>query len=202
MILCGGRGQRMQGRDKGLVLFQGRRLIDRVVNRLEPQVAALLLSANRHAEDYRAFGWPVLSDTDAEYPGPLAGLSRGMEAAMTPWLLTVPCDGPWLPQDLRQRLVKAIEVGKTSVAIAHDGKGAQFSYALIHCSLHGDLRACFEAGDRRLGGWLMRHNPALADFSDNPQAFTNLNRPEDFDRAERLGRGLFADTETREYFPE
>lgn len=186
LILCGGRGSRMGGRDKGLLVVNGRALIEQVLVRLSPQVARILISANRHLDCYRALGWPVVSDDGPLPAGPLAGLARGLKAASTPWVLTVPCDCPWLPLDLASRLAAAVASGPTRVAMAHDGEREQFGHALVNRSLHTDLAAYLDTGERRLGAWLRRQHPAMVDFSYQPLAFTNLNKPDDFARAEAL----------------
>ncbi|EIC22513.1 molybdenum cofactor guanylyltransferase MobA [Thiorhodovibrio frisius] len=180
LILAGGRGRRVHGQDKGLMHYQGRALIAWVLERLAPQVGLVLISANRHLDQYQAYGWPVITDTLADYQGPLAGLCQGLEYANTRWMMTVPCDGPLLPLDLAQRLAGALEPERASVALAHDGKQAQFAHALMARSLLGDLRSYLASGERSLGGWLRRHRPIMADFSDIPLAFSNLNHLKDF----------------------
>jgi molybdopterin-guanine dinucleotide biosynthesis protein A len=179
LVLAGGRGRRFHGQDKGLLPYDGQALIATVLGRLQPQVGAVVISANRHLASYQAYGWPVLTDRLADYQGPLAGLARGLEVARTPWLLMVPCDGPRLPDSLARDLAHAAERQGRLVAVAHDGRRAQYGFALIATTLAGDLHDAMHAGERRLGGWLARHEPALADFSATPEAFTNLNSPAD-----------------------
>lgn len=108
LILAGGRGQRMGGRDKGLQPFQGEPLAAHVLRRLQPQVGRVLISANRHADAYAALGAPVIGDTLADFPGPLAGMLAGLQAIETDYLLTVPCDSPYLADDLAVRLADAL----------------------------------------------------------------------------------------------
>ena len=97
MVLAGGRGSRMGGIDKGLQPFQGTPLALHVLQRLQPQVGACMINANRNLDRYADFGVPVHADTLPDYAGPLAGFVSGLMHCPSPWLLTVPCDSPRLP---------------------------------------------------------------------------------------------------------
>lgn len=181
LILCGGQGRRVLGFDKGLLTYHHQPLIATLLAIIEPQVGAVIISANRHLEQYRRFGWPVLPDTTPGYPGPLAGLLRGLEQASTPWLITVPCDTPLLPDNLVTRLAEVVARSENrSVAIVRDDKHIHHAHSLMATGLKDDLQQCFKAGERRLAAWLRRHDPVFVDFPDQPQAFLNLNNIEDF----------------------
>jgi molybdenum cofactor guanylyltransferase len=179
VILAGGRGRRMGGVDKGLVELAGRPLIEWVLDALAPQAGALLINANRHREIYAGYGVPVIADSDPGFNGPLAGMLSAMRTARTNWILTVPCDGPLLPPDLASRLVDALVSGGTSSATVTEGDRIHPVYALLPVSLEEALSAEIEAGTRKVGDWIARQRPALADFSDRPRSFSNLNAPED-----------------------
>ena len=97
VILAGGRGARMGGADKGLLPLGGKPMIAHVIERLAPQVGTLLICANRNLEAYRQFGLPVISDHFADYCGPLAGLHSALSTISTDWLISAPCDTPFLP---------------------------------------------------------------------------------------------------------
>ena len=178
-VLAGGRGSRMDGRDKGLVELAGRPMVEYVLDALRPQTAALLINANRSLERYRRYGVPVVSDRLAEYPGPLAGMAAALRAAETPWVVTAPCDGPLVPDDLVARLGAAAQAEGTDVAVAHDGERLQPVYALMRRELAPDLEAFVAGGGRRVNQWLSGQRMAVADCSDCPSAFLNVNRPDD-----------------------
>jgi molybdopterin-guanine dinucleotide biosynthesis protein A len=101
------------------------------------------------------------------------------------WLLTVPVDSPFIPKDLLQRLSKAIITSNRPLAVVHDGKGLQPTFCLLHQSLTGSLQTYLQQGGRRTGEWLRQQEPALADYVDNPDAFININTPEDLAQAEQ-----------------
>ncbi len=212
LILAGGRARRMGGQDKGLIPLAGRPLIAWVIEALRPQVGSILISANRNQAAYAAFGYPVIGDEGggpdlAGFQGPLAGIAAAMTLAQTPWLLSLPCDTPLLPTDLVARLAAALVHGPTGgaegaggaggakgvdgakgvggdLAVAWDGERLQPLHALLSSSLLPDLRHYLAAGERRLDAWQARHHPAIADFSDCPRVFLNLNAVEEVRRLE------------------
>lgn len=179
LVLAGGRATRMGGIDKGLVEFDARPLVERVIERLLPQVGSLLISANRNIGTYRAFGFPVLLDADdgpEPFPGPLAGMLAGLRAARTPWLATVPCDAPFFPPDLVSRLAASLRGGRASVACA--GDAIEPVFCLLRTDLAADLAADLAHGERRAEAWLRGIGAAPATFARGKD-FANLNTLQD-----------------------
>ncbi|MEW8339838.1 MAG: molybdenum cofactor guanylyltransferase MobA [Candidatus Thiodiazotropha taylori] len=179
VILAGGRGSRMGGNDKGLVLLDGKPLIEHVINTIAPQVGRLLINANRNMAEYQRFGYPVIRDELSGYQGPLAGIYSALEQITTPNLITVPCDGPRLPKDLVARLASAREAAAADIAVAHDGMRLQPVYALIGKKLRPSLKAYLDGGDRKIDLWYAQHKMVTTDFSDIPDTFLNINTPEE-----------------------
>ncbi|ELY22432.1 molybdenum cofactor guanylyltransferase [Halomonas sp. ATBC28] len=182
MVLAGGEGRRMGGRDKGLEPFAGLPLVGHVVKRLEGQVAELLINANRNADAYRFFADRVIADVvmdgaEGGFKGPLMGIYSGLQAAKTPWLLVVPCDSPALPDDLVARMVQGI--GQHDIAVAFDGERLHPVVALLRTSLADDLAATLAEGERKIDRWYARHAWCKVDMSDCPDAFANLNTEEE-----------------------
>ena len=184
-ILAGGRASRIQGMDKGLLALNGKPLVKHVIERLATQVSSICISANRHLEEYESYGWPVIRDNQQGFLGPLVGIHTAMLACECEWLLTVPVDSPFLPEDLLPRLSQAVVADQTPLAVVHDGKGLQPTFCLLHQSLVGSLQHYLQQGGRKTGEWLRQQEPALADYSDNPDAFTNINTSEDLALAEQ-----------------
>ena len=148
LILAGGQGRRMGGRDKGLVEYQGRALVDHVIARIRPQVNELLISANRNTEVYARRGYPVLADSLPGFQGPLAGVLEGLRVARNDWLLCVPCDMPNLPQDLLARMMQ-VATG-FSIVIAIDDERSHPAVMLIRRSLATELEAFIQSGQRAM----------------------------------------------------
>jgi molybdopterin-guanine dinucleotide biosynthesis protein A len=182
LILAGGQGRRMGGRDKGLERLGGRALVSHVQARLAGRVAEILISANRHLETYRRLTERVVSDVEEGFQGPLMGIYSGLCAATTPWVLVVPCDTPALPGDLVERM--AAGIGGHRIAVAHDGERLHPVVALLERALADDLHIALAAGERKVGRWYDRHAWTAVDFSDRPEAFVNLNTEDDKRRLE------------------
>lgn len=176
LILAGGAGRRMDGADKGLMLLNGRPLVEYVLERLTPQVGSILISANRHLDRYAAFGWPVISDALPDFQGPLAGLAAGLSSCVTPWLVCVPCDAPALPTDLVDRLSEALKVNDAPIAVACAASRRQPTFLLCQRGLAASLQEFLAAGGRKIGRWLHEHAAVEVDFA-NAGAFANLNTP-------------------------
>ncbi len=185
VILAGGRGKRMGGKDKGLVELNGAPLIEHVISAVSPQAGQLVINANRNIEEYRRYGFPVVSDTMADYQGPLAGFASTMAAADTDYIVTIPCDSPLLPADLVQRLVDALQNENAELAVAHDGQRLQPVFALMRVSLLPSLLGFLQRGDRKIDLWYAQHKMAKADFSDIPETFLNVNTPADQQRMQQ-----------------
>ncbi len=179
VILAGGKARRMGGEDKGLIELHGRTLIDYIISGLRPQAGQLLVNANRNLERYRTFGYPVVEDIMGDYFGPLVGMATGMQASNTPYIMTVPCDSPFVPVELTDTLYHALADMQADISVAHDGRRMQPVFALLRCELLPDLLTYLEGGGRKIDTWYTQHRLALSDFSALPDTFLNLNTPED-----------------------
>ncbi len=183
VILAGGQSRRFGGEDKGLQLLGGRPLVEHVMARLAPQVGRVVVSANRHLETYTALGVEVIPDSLLGYPGPLAGIQAALTKLETGWLLTTPCDNPFLPRDLARRLLDTQRRTRARLCVAHDGSRLQPLYALVSRDCLASLTDYLESGQRRVEAWFRQEDAGMADFSDGPDDFINLNTPEDLARA-------------------
>ncbi len=179
LILAGGRARRMGGKDKGLIALAGRPMVEHVLERFGPQVDEVLINANRNSEHYGRYGHRVVADVVGDYSGPLAGMLTAMLTVDQPWLAVVPCDSPLLPRDLVERLFQSIQAESADIAVAHDGNRLQPVIALLKCSLLPDLRAFVDQGGRKIDSWYAQHRMVTTDLSDHPEAFVNVNTPDD-----------------------
>jgi len=186
MILAGGQATRMGGGDKGLRPFRGATLLDAVVARLSPQVADLALNAGGDPARFARFRLPVIADSVAGQPGPLAGVLAGMDWAAgqgAAAVVTVPCDTPFLPGDLVPRLILA---GGGGLAVAESGGRLHPTVALWPVTLRAALRAALMAGERRVRDFGVGHGAAVAVFPlTDPDGFANANTPEELEALER-----------------
>lgn len=178
VILAGGMARRMGGDDKGLVELNGKTMIEHTIERIKPQVKEILINANRNQTRYAEFGFTVLSDEHTGFLGPLAGMITAMGHTQADYLLVVPCDCPLLPRDLVARLLAAIEANDAELAVASDGEREQPVVMLLKPSLRESMTAFLEAGERKIDFWYAKHRFAVAAFADQPNAFVNVNTPE------------------------
>lgn len=179
LVLCGGRGSRMGGRDKGLALYRGRPLVEWALECVQRQADACLISANRHLPEYQRYGWPVLTDATPDFAGPLAGVAAGLEHCTTPWLLVLPCDTPYLPPDLGPRLLQGIRGGALA-AYAADAERDHPVIHLLHRELLPELCRYREQGGAAVRGWLASVGAERVQF-DDAAAFRNINCTADLD---------------------
>ncbi len=188
VILAGGRATRMGGEDKGLIHLAGRPLVAYVIDALRPQVGAILINANRNQDRYAQFGYPVIADEIQGYCGPLAGIASGMQAAGTDYIVTSPCDSPFLPLDLVARLAKRRYETQAEICVATDGSRIQPVFSLIRRALLPSLRTYLDSGGRKVDAWYATRSTVEVDFSDVPDTFLNLNTAHELARVEaRLG---------------
>lgn len=179
VILAGGMARRMGGQDKGLLELNARPMIEYIIEAIAPQVDHIVINANRNLDAYRRYGYPVVEDMMGEYFGPLVGMASALRACSSERILTVPCDSPFVPPVLAQRLGTALVERQADISVARDGERMQPVFALIRRHLLDSLIAYLEAGGRKIDTWYAEHRVAEVDFSDWPDAFVNINTPED-----------------------
>ena len=193
LVLAGGQSRRMGGGDKALRGLGRRTLLGRVVERLRPQVAALVINANGNPARFAEFGLPVVPDGVPDFAGPLAGVLAGLDwaAAHRPDLshvATVATDAPFLPKDLVSVLVAALTEADADLACAASGGRTHPVFGLWPVRLKEDLRGALTGdGIRKVDLWTGRHKLVTVPFADRPvDPFFNVNRPADLDAAAEL----------------
>ena len=179
LVLAGGLGRRMGGVDKGLVELDGKPMVAHVLTRLVPQVDSVLINANQNIDRYAAFGKPVVPDRIEGFAGPLAGLHAGLSAASTPLLVTVPCDSPFLPLDLVERLRTALDAARAQLAVARTGDQAQPVFSMVRREVLEDLAQFLAGGGRKIDAWYARLKVIEVAFDDEAEAFANINTREE-----------------------
>lgn len=179
VILAGGKARRMDGEDKGLINLNGRAMIDYIISALRPQTGNIIINANRNPQQYGIYGLPVVADMLGDYFGPLVGMATGMHTTDRPYIVTVPCDSPFIPGTLVETLFRSLDEQQADISVAHDGTRMQPVFALLRCELLPGLLAYLDEGGRKIDTWYDQQRLAIADFSDTPDTFLNLNTPED-----------------------
>jgi len=182
--MAGGLSRRMGGTDKGLISFLDKPMVEHVIERLQPQVSELLINANREIDRYQAFGYPVIPDTIGGFSGPLAGLHTAIKSAITPFVLTVPCDSPLLPTDLAARLMQSLIEQDADIAVAKTSSQLHPVFCLCRTTLLASLESYLLSGERKMDTWQQSLNMVEVAFDDNPLAFSNINTAQELSQLE------------------
>jgi molybdopterin-guanine dinucleotide biosynthesis protein A len=193
VLLAGGLARRMGGGDKGLKRVGGETIIARVIERLRPQCAGLILNANGDPARLAFLGLPIVPDDVPGFAGPLAGVLAALDWAARErpdigWVVSAPTDGPFLPRDLVARLHEARAAADVPLACARSAGQTHPPIGLWPVALRSDLRhALVVENERKIDRWTARHGIAHADWAVDPvDPFFNANSPEDLAEAEAM----------------
>ena len=203
VILAGGLATRMGGGDKALLQIGGQTLLQRVIHRLQPQVAGMALNANGDPARFDGFGLAVLPDSIAGFPGPLAGVLAGLDWAAEQGaeaIVTVAADTPFFPvdlvdvlQDTAQGMTHPLVLAATprgeekTKSMSRSGLIRHPTFGLWPVALRDDLRGALHDGIKKVVIWTEKHGGREAVFeTDNGDPFFNVNTPEDLDAAEAM----------------
>ncbi len=178
VILAGGAARRMGGEDKGLTQLNGQAMISYVIERLVPQSSAITINCNRSQQAYAEFGYPLIEDTISGGLGPLAGVLSALEQSDSDYVLSVPCDTPLLPDDLIERMLQAIKEDDADACTVNDGDRLHPVVLLVKRRVLSGLRDYLSGGGRKVHDWFYSIPHCSADFSDQPEAFVNINTPQ------------------------
>lgn len=178
VILAGGLARRMNKQDKGLTLFNNKSMITYALQAIVPVVDELFINANRNIEKYQQFNYPVISDANDDFAGPLAGVLAALNTCENDILLVIPCDSPFMTQDGLQALLDEHQRCQADIAVAFDGERIHPVFMAIKSSLKSSLHNYLAQGERKIDRWFEQHNWVKVDFSANPEFFSNINTPE------------------------
>jgi len=189
IVLAGGQGRRMGSVDKGLVELRGRPMVAHVLDRFSPQVGSVLINANQNVERYAAFGHPVVRDDVGGFAGPLAGLHAGLARVDGEFAATVPCDSPFLPEDLVARLHAAIVAAGAQIAVARTFDQPHPVFCLVRRDVLPHLDAFLRGGGRKIDAWYATLRVVEVAFDDVADAFRNINTADALTEAEKARGG-------------
>lgn len=175
VILAGGAGRRMDGEDKGLLMWQGQLLIEQAIDKLRGQVAEIFISANRNLDLYGQYGLPVLADSLSGFQGPLLGLEQGLIHAQHGWVMSVPVDTPQLPSKLAQTLWA--QHHRAPIIVARSPSGPQAAVCLCQRTMLPHLQHYLASGARKAQDWFLPLPHVWVDFDE--AVFFNCNRVSD-----------------------
>lgn len=178
LLLAGGRGQRMGGRDKGLLDWQGEPLIAHLHRKTRPLSDDLIISCNRNLEKYAPYADQLVHDDEGDFPGPLAGIRAGLKAARHSHLLVLPCDVPGIDAALIDNMRETANLHPDKpLMVRHDDH-----WEPLLCVIPVLHRAAFEnawnEGERSPGRLMRKLGATALQCPDKDPRLANLNTPE------------------------
>ena len=184
IILCGGAGRRTRGADKPLLKYQNQPMVARILASIQPVVGKILISANRHLDEYRKYG-QVVSDELEDYQGPLAGISACLKHCDSEWVLVCPGDAPNLSALVVRRLARGLLENAVDIACAHDGNRRQNLHLALFTNNAQSLRNYLDQGGRSVHGWLSTRRLVDVDCSDLEDVFLDVDSLADYRSLQR-----------------
>lgn len=189
VILAGGLARRMNNQDKGLVFFKDKPMVTYALDVMQSVVDDVLINANRNLESYRQLGYPVITDQNKNFEGPLAGIFSAMSHVESEILLVMPCDSPLIKAKHLNRLLSQLQQTDVDVAVAFDGERLHPVFLAIKTCLKSSLEQYLAGGNRKIDIWLKQHRMIEVDFSSEPEVFKNINTMTELSTLESKSHG-------------
>ncbi|MEX5350590.1 molybdenum cofactor guanylyltransferase MobA [Pseudomonas juntendi] len=177
LILAGGRGQRMGGRDKGLLPWRGEPLVAHVQRAVRPLCDDVVISCNRNHQAYRGYADQLVSDAEADFPGPLAGVIAGLAVARHAWVVVLACDAPQVDRALIEGLLR-LAVEHDSPAMVRQGGYWQPMFSVLPRKVLPMLEQAWREGERSLQKALLRGSVQGYECAEDDARLSNFNSPE------------------------
>ena len=174
VVLAGGMARRMGGQDKGLIQFAGQPLVDYAIKSMQMVTREIVISANRHLEQYQRWGHPVVMDTSSDYLGPLAGIAAACRLTNADVLVVIPCDSPLFTGVHIQRMIEAMSED-VDVVIASDGQRFHPVFMVLKTHLQNEIETYLSAEGRRVQEWVEQQAWAVVEFNESFNIFANIN---------------------------
>lgn len=187
VIIAGGKGKRMGGKEKALINLLDRPLISYILEKVSGKVAPIALNINTNFEKFKKFGYEIIEDPLKGHLGPLVGILASLNWAKNlnqKWVLTLPCDTPFLPINLIESLVKAKNENIDIDLVVAKSRGFNHpTIALWKTDNNLILRKAIEEGTRKIDVFTSQLKTSYVDFDNIENStidpFTNLNSPKD-----------------------
>jgi len=179
IILAGGKSSRM-GEDKALKKINNITLIEYTIKNIQHQVNSITINTNQNKKEYQKFGYPLIPDINPDRLGPLSGIYSSLKKISTDWAFFSACDTPYLPKNIVAQLFNETQQHDKLIAVVETNKKLQPLVLLVHKNLIKSLNKFICSGERKTQHWILQQQPAILDYSNNINAFININTPDDF----------------------
>ncbi len=187
VILAGGKGRRMGGKEKALVNLLDRPLLSYTLENISGKVAPIALNVNNNLKEFKKFGYKMLEDPIKGHLGPLVGILASLNWAKNldqKWVLTLPCDTPFIPKNLIEALIEAKNENPDIDLVVAKSRGFKHPViALWKTSNEIKLKNAIEDGIRKIDNFTSQLKIKYVNFDNLNKSkfdlFTNLNSPRD-----------------------
>jgi molybdopterin-guanine dinucleotide biosynthesis protein A len=178
LLLAGGQGQRMGGRDKGLVEWRGEPLIQHLQRLIRPLTDDLIISCNRNIDQYARYADRLVQDGNDDFHGPFAGIRAALPVARHDFLLVLPCDVPLIDGELIRNLRETASAHPDQPVMVRDGEHWQPLLCIIPTCHAAAFEAAWQAGERSPRRAMERFDPVAVRCAADDPRLANLNTPE------------------------
>lgn len=187
VILAGGASSRFGGRDKALIPYRGKPLLEWSVAAIGPQVRTLAINTNGDPADFVSYDCPIIRDrlpaASAVREGPLRGIEAALDwtARAHPGALcfTAPVDMPHLPDDIVNRLFTALAATNALAAFVTGPMGDQPLLALWRPEALAPVLSSLECGERAVRRVLASIGALPVPDTRDGSRYRNINTPAD-----------------------
>lgn len=180
VLLAGGQGSRLGGRDKGLMLWRGEPVAACMTRLLRCVAAPVMVSCNRNQTEYSRWAKLLVGDSEPGFPGPMAGILAALRACETTHLLVVPCDLPRLDEALIIELVAQSRHHPEALCLVRAGEQWQPLVCVIPRALTRSLEQAWSAGQRSPLRWMLGQPHQTLQVANDDLRLHNANHPEDW----------------------
>ena len=195
-IMIGGQSRRMGGGIKSLLEFNNKNIFERILERLSPQIGNIIINCNLEEKKLLNYNLPIIKDLKKGYLGPLAGIHSAMKwiidyAPEVKWLITLPGDTPFIPQDLIFQFQKKISKN-FKIILAQSNNKTHPIIGVWHTSLFDSLEKNLDLGKRKILTWAECHPMEFINYNYKKyDPFFNINTKKDLKRATIIESNFF-----------
>ena len=194
VILAGGMGRRMGGKQKALINLLDRPLLSHILEKISGKVAPIALNTNSNFKEFEKFGYDIIQDPIKGNLGPLSGILASLNWAKSikeDWVITLPCDTPFLPNNLIKCLVKARDENPGTDLVVAKSRGLNHPViALWKTDINDKLLSALNEGVRKIDLFTTQFKKVYVNFDQKCNSefdyFTNLNSPHDLILAQQI----------------
>ncbi len=183
VVLAGGQSKRMKYMDKGLIPYLGKPMINYAIQAMLPHVDQVVINANRNHDAYQLLGYPIITDENHCFNGPLSGILSVLNTINTASLLVMPCDSPLISSGHVQKMIETAAQHDSDITVAMNNGQLLSVFLVLKKSVRNSLAAYLKRGDRKVVEWIVNQQYTAVSFSEEKDIFTNINT---FDELKKL----------------